>query len=146
MRGAELHRLAEETALELPQSELTYPFGPDWEVYKVVGKVFLLLTRAAGPQMVTFKVEPREGRALVGAFDNVVPGYHMNKTHWVTVLPSAKGRPCLPAEELEELIVSSYLLVVAGLAKKERPVDPYAFGAARDRRSGREAHPGPLPR
>lgn len=146
MRGAELHRLAEETALELPQSELTYPFGPDWEVYKVVGKVFLLLTRAAGPQMVTFKVEPREGRALVGAFDNVVPGYHMNKTHWVTVLPSTKGRPCLPAEELEELIVSSYLLVVAGLAKKERPVDPYAFGAPRDRRSGREAHPGPLPR
>lgn len=145
MRGAELHRLAEETALELPQSELTYPFGPDWEVYKVVGKVFLLLTRAAGPQMVTFKVEPREGRALVGAFDNVVPGYHMNKTHWVTVLPSTKGRPCLPAEELEELIVSSYLLVVAGLAKKDRPVDPYAFGEVRDRRLGREAHPGPLP-
>lgn len=140
MRPDELHRLATETAFELPAAELTFPFGPDWEVFKVAGRIFLLMTESTGPQMVTVKVEPREGRALVEAFDDVIPGYHMNKTHWATVLADSEeeidegGARRLPEEELRELIVSSYLLVVATMARKDRPVDPYAYGDAHDRR------------
>ena len=140
MRPDELHRIATEAAFELPLAELTFPFGPDWEVFKVAGRIFLLMTESTGPQMATVKVVPREGRALVEAFDDVIPGYHMNKTHWATVLADSEeeidegGARRLPAEELRELIVSSYLLVVATLAKKDRPVAPYAYGDAHDRR------------
>lgn len=145
MRAEELHRLATDTALELPHATLSYPFGPDWEVYKVAGKVFLLLTESAGPQMATFKVEPREGRSLVETYSDVIPGYHMNKTHWATVLGTEEESGGLPADELDELIVSSYLLVLAKLPRSQRPVDPFAFGAARDRRLGRSQSHGTAP-
>lgn len=155
MTPEELRRIATETALELPQARLTFPFGDEWEVYKVVDRMFLLLTESTGPQMVTLKVEPREGRALVEAYDDVIPGYHLNKTHWATILaPIDEGgaatgedddegadetpKRLIPAEELKELIVSSYLLVVANLAKKDRPVDPFVYGRAHDERGGVE--------
>ena len=174
MDPRELHDFALEVALELPHSRLTFPFGEEWEVFKVGERMFLLLTDTNGPQMVTMKVDPQEGRALVGAYDDVIPGYHLNKRHWVTVFspveeseplsapetssmpetpraaqtsqpPDASQAPDAPhysplssrrisAEEVKELIISSYLLVIAKMAKKDRPIDPYAYGEIHDQK------------
>lgn len=156
MDPRELHDFALEVALELPHSRLTFPFGEEWEVFKVGERMFLLLTDTNGPQMVTMKVDPQEGRALVEAYDDVIPGYHLNKRHWVTVfspveepeassVPETSSAPDAPhsparssrrisAEELKELIISSYLLVIAKMPKKDRPIDPYVYGEIHDQK------------
>lgn len=135
MTPDELHDEAESTALELPQSRLTFPFGEDWEVYKVIDRVFMLMTRVTGVQQVTLKAEPDEVQALVEEFDNVTDGYHMNKKHWLTVYPPAgKDTHVLEVEDICELVISSYLLVVAKMEKNKRPVDPHAYGEAHDNR------------
>lgn len=100
-----------------PAVELSYPFGGDTPVFKVVGKVFAILDAEQGPGSITLKADPEDARALVATFAEVTPGYHMNKKHWITVrLPS----PTVPAIEL---ITDSYDLVVAGLPRARRPLD-----------------------
>mgnify|MGYP004584788741 FL=1 len=135
MTPDELHDEVENTALELPQSRLTFPFGEDWEVYKVIDRVFMLMTRVTGVQQVTLKAEPRESQMLADEIDNVTPDYHRNKKHWLSVYPPAgKDTHVLPVEDLRELVVSSCLLVVAKMEKNKRPVDLYAYGEAHDNR------------
>ncbi len=98
-----------------PATELSYPFGEETPVFKVVGKVFAILNAEEGPGSITLKADPEDARALVSTFPDVTPGYHMNKKHWISVaLPSAD----VP---LEELIRDSYDLVVAGLPRTQRP-------------------------
>ena len=126
MDADELCALAHEVAQELPGSELMNPFGPDWDVYKVRGKVFALLTASAGPQMLTVKADPEDGEALRLQYADVVPGYHMNKRHWVTLTPGAS----LDAGLVREVVTISYLLVVEGLPCARRPVDPAAYAKA----------------
>jgi predicted DNA-binding protein (MmcQ/YjbR family) len=98
-----------------PAVELSYPFGDDTPVFKVVGKVFAILNAEAGPGQITLKCDPEDARALVERFPEVTPGYHMNKKHWITV--------ALPAAEapVDELIQGSYDLVVAQLPRAQRP-------------------------
>ena len=64
MHGAELQEWAAERAQELPGAELTHPFGEDWDVYKVKGKVFMLETAVAGEPIVILKALPRTESAL----------------------------------------------------------------------------------
>ncbi|MBN9239032.1 MAG: hypothetical protein BGO97_05035 [Micrococcales bacterium 70-64] len=98
-----------------PATELSYPFGEDTPVFKVVGKVFAVLDAEQGPGRITLKADPEDAKALVSTFAEVIPGYHMNKKHWITVaLPSAT----VPAEDL---IRDSWELVVAGLPRHQRP-------------------------
>lgn len=98
-----------------PAVELSYPFGEETPVFKVVGRVFALLNAEEGPGMLTLKADPEDARALVATFADVIPGYHMNKKHWISVhLPSAD----VP---VAELIADSYDLVVAGLPRARRP-------------------------
>src|SRR3954469_22616458 len=76
-----------------PAVVLEYPFGPETAVFKVVGKMFAALNES----MVTLKADPEDARALVQAFTEMSPGYHMNKKHWISVaLPSGSA----PLEEL----------------------------------------------
>ena len=124
MRGEELQRCARERADELPGSELEQPFGPEWDVYKVRGKVFLLMTGATGEPIVTLKVEPQDGAALRSTHDDVTPGYHMNKRHWITLRPGGS----LTERLVRELVLESYLLVVEKLPRARRPVDPDRYG------------------
>lgn len=119
-----LHDRARERAQELPGAELEHPFGPDWEVFKVRGKVFMLLTDITGEPIVVLKSDPDDSRALREEHESITPGYHMNKKHWITVHPSAD----LPAHLFSDLVTESYLLVVASLARSKRPVDPAVFG------------------
>lgn len=101
---------------ELPGSEI-YAFTPEWDAARVSGKWFALFSAVDGEGFVNLKVDPLEGRWLRERYDEITPGYHMNKTHWITVRPG----PALTSELVRELVVTSYLLVVEGLPKKRRP-------------------------
>ncbi|WP_313666916.1 MmcQ/YjbR family DNA-binding protein [Arsenicicoccus bolidensis] len=127
MQEAELAALAARRTEELPGSELTHPFGEDWEVWKVRGRVFMLQTEITGESIVILKAAPEDGKALREAHPDVTPGYHMNKKHWITVHPGDTIEPGL----VEDLVTESYLLLVEGLPRRQRPVDPATFG--RDR-------------
>ena len=58
MQGEKLQQHARDRVEELPGAELEHPFGPDWEVFKVRGKVFMLMTEVTGEPIVTVKVDP----------------------------------------------------------------------------------------
>lgn len=93
------------------------PFGPDTLVFKVLGKIFALTGLDAVPLTVNLKCEPEKAIALREEYpDGVLPGYHMNKRHWNTVIPEAN----LPDSLIFDLIDHSYDLVLAGLTKKAR--------------------------
>lgn len=125
MDGTALQRRATERAQELPGAVLTYPFGEDWEVFKVCGKVFMLQTEVAGKLIVTLKATPADGAVLRAAQSDIVPGYHMNKRHWITLLPDGTLDP----ELVDDLVTESYLLVIEkNVPKSQWPVDPKTFG------------------
>lgn len=123
MDAAELISLASARADELPGSERENPFGPEWDVHKVRGRVFLL-TPLDGTGRVTLKSRPDDAVALRETFADIVPGYHMNKKHWITLTPGTTLEPDLIAE----LVTESFLLVVEKLPRRLRPVDPDLFG------------------
>ena len=123
MNSKELTSTAAARAEELPGSERENPFGPEWDVYKVRGRVFLLLP-VDGTGRVTLKSHPDDAVALRETFADIVPGYHMNKKHWITLTPG----PSLEEGLVTELVTESYLLVVEKLPRARRPVDPALFG------------------
>ncbi|QNA92945.1 MULTISPECIES: MmcQ/YjbR family DNA-binding protein [unclassified Microbacterium] len=124
MEGEELQEQARARVQELPGAELEHPFGPDWEVYKVRGKVFLMLTDLGDESILILKADPEDSKALREQYDDITPGYHMNKKHWITVRPGGD----LPKPLLDDLVTDSYLLVVENLPRAQRPVDPAVFG------------------
>ncbi|OUM39941.1 MmcQ/YjbR family DNA-binding protein [Arthrobacter sedimenti] len=123
-QGKKLQQRAAERVRELPGAELTHPFGAGWDVYKVRGKVFMLHTEVDGEPVVILKAAPDDAHLLREAYDDITPGYHMNKKHWITLHP--KGR--LEAALVDDLVTESYLLVLENLPKDQRPVDPSTFG------------------
>ncbi|MGW0605873.1 MmcQ/YjbR family DNA-binding protein [Streptomyces sp. NPDC002640] len=118
-----LHETAADCAQELPGAELDHPFGEDWEVYKVRGKVFMLMTEVPGRPVVILKSEPGDALALREDNSHITPGYHMNKKHWIT-LEDGEG---IDKKLVRELVTESYRLVVAHLPKAEQPVDPHTY-------------------
>ena len=106
---------AADSCAAFPAVELIYPFGPDTQVYKVVGRMFAAMNAHGEHPRITLKSDPEDAKALVSEFVDIAPGYHMNKKHWISVdLPTGNA-------PLGELIRASYELVVAGLPKAERP-------------------------
>ena len=124
MDGPELQERAATRTGELPGSELTHPFGEDWEVWKVRGKVFMLQTDVTGEPIVIIKAAPADGEALRSAHPEITPGYHMNKKHWITVNPGGTVDP----ELLDDLVTESFLLGGEGVPKREPPGVPQTFG------------------
>ncbi|WP_431030810.1 MmcQ/YjbR family DNA-binding protein [Plantibacter sp. RU18] len=124
MDGEELQQHARARVQELPGANLEHPFGPGWDVFKVRDKVFMLMTDVTGEPIVILKAEPGEGKALQEQYDDITPGYHMNKKHWITLHPSGG----LQRQLIEDLVTESYLLVVENLPHAKRPVDPSTFG------------------
>ncbi|WP_129787278.1 MmcQ/YjbR family DNA-binding protein [Promicromonospora panici] len=124
MQDETVQKYARERADELPGSGLEHPFGPDWEVYKVRDRVFMLMTEVTGEPVVILKADPQDARALREAHDDITPGYHMNKKHWITLHPGGSMQKDL----VEDLVTESYLLVVEKLPRARRPVDPAIFG------------------
>ena len=105
-----------EFALELPEVTEEQPFGPEVDVYKVVGKVFLLIAPESAPPTISVKCEPDLAIELRAEYEAVIPGYHLNKKHWNTVILDGT----IPDDEVEEMVSHSYERVVAGLPKTVR--------------------------
>lgn len=124
MRGDTLQDIARSRVGELPGAGLEHPFGPEWDVFKVRGKVFMLLTEGTGEPIVTVKAKPEDGRMLCEQYPEISPGYHMNKRHWITLRQGNQLEQWL----VEDLVTESYLLVVEKLPRAQRPVDPATFG------------------
>ncbi|TFV67894.1 UNVERIFIED_ORG: MmcQ/YjbR family DNA-binding protein [Bacillus sp. AZ43] len=117
MDGGRVLAIAMESASQLPAVTHEHPFGPEWEVFKVVGKMFLLATEVPGEPVVTLKCEPEHSQALQQRYAEIVPGYHMNKRHWLTI----RAGEAVTRELVEELVRNSYELVVEGLPRAQRP-------------------------
>ncbi len=93
-----------------------YPFGPEVSVFKVRDKMFATLGVDDGIWRVNLKCDPDEALMLRDLFPAVLPGYHMNKRHWNTVLLDGS----IPRGELERMMDNSSALVVAGLPAAQR--------------------------
>jgi predicted DNA-binding protein (MmcQ/YjbR family) len=112
-----MDKQAVETALsQFKGSEGSYPFGPDALVFKVMGKMFALISQNEATPRVTLKCVPSEGEVLVSQFESVIPGYYMNKKHWITISLSGD----LADELLVDLLAKSYELVVSKLPKADK--------------------------
>lgn len=97
-------------------SEGSYPFGPEALVFKVMGKMFALVSQGEDIPRITVKCDPSDGAMLVGQYSSVVPGYYMNKKHWITI--SLTGE--LDEARIKKLLHESYDLVVCKLTKKDK--------------------------
>lgn len=93
-----------------------YPFGPSALVYKVGGKMFALVSEDERPLRINLKCEPALAVAQREMYAAVLPGYHMNKRHWNTVVLDGS----IPADEIRAMLDDSYALVVKGLGKAVR--------------------------
>ncbi|MFE9790044.1 MmcQ/YjbR family DNA-binding protein [Nocardia salmonicida] len=123
MNGKKLQQMAAEYAEGLPGTVLEHPFRPEWDVHKVRGKVFMLMTDLAGEPLVILESAPDEAAVLREQHAEITPGYHVNKRHWITL----HGGDTLDRGLVEELVTDSYRLVVAWLPKAQQPVDPASY-------------------
>lgn len=89
------------------------PFGEEALVFKVMGKMFAL-TDITEFSSINLKSDPDKAVELRERYEAIIPGYHMNKKHWNTVLLDGS----LPERLILSLVDDSYDLVVAGLTKK----------------------------
>src|SRR3954447_23656294 len=105
-----------EYCLGKPGASEETPFGPDVLVFKVGGKMFALAALEAVRPTVNLKCDPELALDLRDRYEQVSPGYHMNKRHWNTV----EIDHGIPAVELRGMIDHSYELVVKSLPKKDR--------------------------
>ena len=103
-----------EFCLKKPEVTESFPFGEDTLVFKVSGKIFLLAGLDEVPLRINLKCDPEKAIELREKYDSVLPGYHMNKTHWNTIIIDDS----FLRNELFEWINDSYLLVVETLPKK----------------------------
>ena len=101
------HKAVEEYILSMPNARLVYPFGEDVAVYKVGEKMFALISEGKQPVRLSLKCDPELSRVLREKYEEVMPGYHLNKKHWNTVVLSGQ----LDWEEIKGLIRHSYDLV-----------------------------------
>lgn len=92
------------------------PFGPDTLVFKVMGKMFALVGENDRPLRINLKCDPDQALFLRDMYPAVLPGYHMNKKHWNTVVLDGS----LPTVEIEHMIDDSYNLIVNNLPKTSR--------------------------
>lgn len=88
-------------------AEESLPFGPDALVFKVDGKIFLLLSLDAEQPQFNVKCDPDKAEELRAEYTCVLPGYHMNKKHWNTIIVDGSVSSAI----LKEWIDDSYKLV-----------------------------------
>ncbi len=97
-----------EYVLQKPSVTEGFPFGEDTLVFKVNNKVFLLVGLDASPLQFNVKCDPEKAIELREEFPGaVLPGYHMNKKHWNTIIVDGT----LSQKQLKEMMDDSYALV-----------------------------------
>lgn len=104
------HKTVEKYVLSLPGAKLDYPFGEDVAVYKVKDKMFALIAEKSDPVRISLKCDPLLAETLRKKYETVMPGYHLNKKHWNTIVLTGQ----LPWEEIQGFIRHSYDLVATG--------------------------------
>jgi predicted DNA-binding protein (MmcQ/YjbR family) len=95
--------------LSLAGASETFPFGPDTSVFKTNGKIFAISALASPTLDVSVKCDPELGQSLRQTHAAIVPGYHLNKRHWITVTLNSD----VADEQVRQLIEDSYDLVRA---------------------------------
>ena len=103
--------------LSKPGAREDFPFDPVTLVAKVGGKMFALVGIDEVPLRLNLKSLPEQAEVLRELYSAVLPGYHMNKRHWNTVVLDGS----LPDEDVLGMIDESYRLVVQGLPRVRRP-------------------------
>lgn len=113
MNAAEL----DEYLLSMPGAWVDYPFGPEARVYKVghkdaggSEKMFALIAEGVEPLRLSLKCDPQLALVLRDKYETVLPGYHLNKKHWNTIICSGQ----LGDDEMKDLMRHSYQLVTGG--------------------------------
>jgi predicted DNA-binding protein (MmcQ/YjbR family) len=101
------HKTVEEYVLSMPNAELTYPFGEEVAVYKSGDKMYALIAEKSNPVRISLKCDPRLAEVLREKYESVMPGYHLNKKHWNTIVLSGQ----LEWPEVQALIRHSFDLV-----------------------------------
>lgn len=99
-----------------PGALVDFPFDPVTLVFKVGGKMFALIMLDEQPLRMNLKCNPAKAQALRDCFAAILPGYHMNKRHWNTLILDDS----LPEDLIFSLVDDSYDLVVKGLTKVAR--------------------------
>jgi len=114
--------------LSKPQSSLYYPFGDDCKVFKVKNKMFATIAHGSTAKSaktsdeakthfwMNLKCDPDEAVMLRDIFPSVIPGYHMNKSSWNSIILDGS----IPKGEIERMIDNSYMLVVSKMTKKDQ--------------------------
>lgn len=107
------HKEIEEYILSFPNTWLDYPFGEGTSVYKIghketgEGKLFAIIQDGSKPLRVSLKCDPQLAQTLREKYETVLPGYHLNKKHWNTIICSGQ----LTDDEIKDLVRLSYRLV-----------------------------------
>jgi predicted DNA-binding protein (MmcQ/YjbR family) len=101
------HKELEEYVLSMPNARLDYPFGEDAAVYKVGDKIFAIIAEKVVPVRVSLRCDPLLAQTLREKYETVLPGYHLNKKHWNTVICTGQ----LGNDEIFDLVRLSYNLV-----------------------------------
>ncbi|MBI5357548.1 MmcQ/YjbR family DNA-binding protein [Candidatus Saccharibacteria bacterium] len=105
------HKSVEQYVLSMPNSRLEYPFGEEVAVYKTgpgdSGKMFALIAEKSKPVRISLKCDPKLSEILREKYESVMPGYHLNKKHWNTIILSGQ----LDEDDVKGLIRHSYDLV-----------------------------------
>jgi len=106
----------EKYLLSKPEVYKEFPFGPDVAVFKVKNKMYATLAMKNNIANMNLKCDPYKAAALRDVYKSVIPGYHMNKLHWNTIILDASIAP----KEIKKMIDHSYALVVDKLKKIEK--------------------------
>ena len=91
----------------MPGANLDYPFGEGVATYKVNDKIFAFIREKTEPLQISLKCDPLLAETLREKYESVLPGYHLNKKHWNTILLTGQ----LSWDEIKDLIRLSYDLV-----------------------------------
>ena len=104
----------------LQKPGVTKDLQPDWNWirYQIGGKLFaaVCLDDQDQPYYITLKLGPAEGDFLRGQYEDILPGYYMNKTHWNSV----RAQGSVPDDLLRNLLDEAYRLVLSALPKKKQ--------------------------
>jgi len=118
------HKQAEQYLLSKIETVLTYPFDEEVQVFKVKNKMFATLAlgkmgKGDGEKQdwwLNLKCDPDEAIMLRDIFPSVIPGYHMNKRLWNTIILDGT----IPQGEIERMMDNSFMLVVNNMTKKDQ--------------------------
>lgn len=106
-----------ELGLNFPGASLKFPFRLDLPVLDVRGKMFALLGKHENYESVNLKTSPEEAGSQRQAYPgSVIPGYHMNKEHWNTVILNGS----VPDDVVIQMLHESYQRVVSKLPRKDK--------------------------